>query len=107
MKRKYIPDGDFRYEFEELSIDDSENLFDGSCNVTWEYESGDMSVGVHDGFSFYVDDIYIQIPNDKPAWLVPKSCPLYDSIAKAIEKENGDHILGIIERKAEPDYFDE
>jgi hypothetical protein len=105
MKRSYIPEGDFRYKFEEIALDDTDNIYNGSCNITWDYDSGDMSVGVHAGFAFEIDEIYVQIPIDKPEWLLPKSSPFYEALAKAIEKQCEDHILGIIERKAEPDYF--
>ena len=99
MKHHYETSGQFDYKFEELQIDDSGNIFDGSCVVVWEYDRGDSSVGINSGFTYHVENISIEIPVGHP-WVVPETLPLYTAIAKSLEDDS--HVYALIEKDAEP-----
>jgi hypothetical protein len=41
MRQRYKTNGQLDYEFEELALDDSDNLYNGSALIVYEYESAD------------------------------------------------------------------
>lgn len=100
MKTSYPREGSFVYDFDELEIDNSGNVYEGRCVISWEYENDDESSGYRGGFSFVAEDIEVKIPIDQPPWLVPKHNPMHKAIEKAIEESS--YVLSLVEKDADP-----
>jgi hypothetical protein len=102
MKQRFKTSGQMDYEFEELSLDDGDNLYNGSALIVYEYEPSDPDVGIFSaGFGWHVDDITLEIGGHKIAIDWKRNQSLFDDIEKAIIKQYGDHISSKVESHAE------
>lgn len=101
MKQRYKTSGQLDYEFEELALDDSDNLYNGSALIVYEYESADPEVGIFGGFAWNVDDITLEIGGYKLAIDWRHNQSLFAALEKAIIKQYGDHVASDVERHAE------
>ena len=97
-KQKYPDDGSFDFQYEDLALDDTDNLYCGEVTIDWKHDCDDPSVGYRGGFSFEVTTATIQIPINNEFVVDPKS-RLFEAIAEAIEKDPA--MLDVVERHAE------
>jgi len=99
MRKRYNQTGVVTIKYEDLNLGDSDNLYDGTATVDYEYLEGDPSVGVRDGFEWNITGLTIQVPVGNDIEVDEAKNPvLWLTLITALEKEYSDHIQLKIER---------
>lgn len=101
MRQRYKAIGQLDYEFEELALDDSDNLYNGSALIVYEYEEGDSSVGDRGGFNWHIEDITLEIGEYKLSINWQQNRDLFRAIEKSIMIKFSEDIYDCIKSNAE------
>ena len=101
MKHRYLTEGQFDYKFEDLSLNDSDNLYNGSALIEYDYDEGDLSVGVYGGFAWDASQLTLEILDTQLEINEKQHAALYKAIEKALRDQYGDHIQSRCENHAE------